>query len=283
MEYCCGSAEPGSIQAQLERMRHAAKPAAPLHLLRRGRAEARGRATRRRHARPPAGRRAAHGRHARGRHAWRRHARPACGSGQGMGGSDVRCFHSKLCWRCNKAARAMLQHEQRIGVPPATHNTVTSPQQQQAQLCSSVRLTGSPEAACPGAASCPAAACPAASWAAPAQGAPTPGAGPARPTGAAPGAATGMPRPAARPMPGPPGAAAPLASRLSSAGGGPSIVRSTTSSPRRITKPSTRRCSRCRCAGGGMERGERRSSTSRAAAPSPRASRSARPACTAWR
>ena len=85
----------------------------------------------------------------------------------------------------------------------------------------------------------------------PGPGAPTPGAGPARPTGAAPGAATGMPRPAARPMPGPAGAAAPLASRLSSAGGGPSIVRSTTSSPRRITRPSTRRSSRC----GGEEHG----------------------------
>jgi hypothetical protein len=79
----------------------------------------------------------------------------------------------------------------------------------------------------------------------PGAGAPTPGAGPARPTGAAPGAPIGMPRPAARPIPGPACAAAPLASRVSSAGGGPSIVRSTTSSPRRMTRPNTRRCSRC--------------------------------------
>ena len=79
----------------------------------------------------------------------------------------------------------------------------------------------------------------------PGPGAPTPGAGPASPAGAAPGAIMGRPRPAARPMPGPAAAAALAATRLSSAGGGPSTVRSTTSSPRRITSPSTRRTSRC--------------------------------------
>lgn len=79
----------------------------------------------------------------------------------------------------------------------------------------------------------------------PGAGPPTPGAGPARPAGANPGAGAGMPRPAARPIPGPPAAAAAARTmRASSAGGGPSTVRSITSSPRKMTRPSTLRCSR---------------------------------------
>lgn len=77
----------------------------------------------------------------------------------------------------------------------------------------------------------------------PGAGAPTPGAGPAKPAGANPGPGGGIPRPAALPIPGPAITAAARANLDSSAGGGPSTVRSITSSPRKITRPSTRRCS----------------------------------------
>jgi hypothetical protein len=77
----------------------------------------------------------------------------------------------------------------------------------------------------------------------PGAGPPTPLAGPASPAGACPGTAAGMPLPAARPMPGPPGATCALDALESSAGGGPSIVRATTSSPRSKTSPNTLRSS----------------------------------------
>lgn len=82
---------------------------------------------------------------------------------------------------------------------------------------------------------------------APGAGPPKPATGPASPAGAAVAAGpTGIPRPAALPIPGPPGPpGVGLARRDSSAGGGPSIVRSITSSPRTMTRPRTRRCSRC--------------------------------------
>ena len=74
----------------------------------------------------------------------------------------------------------------------------------------------------------------------PMPGPPTPRTGPARPTGACPIIAAGMPLPADLPTPGPP--VAPTADVLSLAsvvGGGPSTVMDTTSSPRRMTRPST--------------------------------------------
>lgn len=79
----------------------------------------------------------------------------------------------------------------------------------------------------------------------PGAGPPTPRAGPAKPAAAPPGAGMAMPRPAtfARPLP----AAAFFALRgcCSSAGGGPSSTSDTISSPLRMTRPSTRRSSRC--------------------------------------
>ena len=55
----------------------------------------------------------------------------------------------------------------------------------------------------------------------------------------------GRPRPAALPMPGPAGAAWFLPTLDISAGGGPSIVREMTSSPRSNTRPNTLLTSRC--------------------------------------
>lgn len=78
----------------------------------------------------------------------------------------------------------------------------------------------------------------------PGAGAPTPRPGPARPMGACPGMPAGRPRPAALPIPGPAGATCCLRGRVSSAGGGPSMVSEMISSPRSRSMPSTRRSSR---------------------------------------
>ena len=74
-------------------------------------------------------------------------------------------------------------------------------------------------------------------------GPPTPLAGPANPGCAWPRGTVGTPRPAARPTPGPPAAAAADLARESSCVGGPSTVKLTISSPRRMIKPRVRRSS----------------------------------------
>lgn len=82
-------------------------------------------------------------------------------------------------------------------------------------------------------------------------GPPTPRPGPARPAGAcAAMGAGGIPRPAARAAPGPPTAADCVGRRWSSAAGGLSTWRETTTSPRRRQRPSMRFSSRSSVAAG---------------------------------